>query len=121
MIMTVNEFIEKTASAPESISFQGTMDVISEYYDYSPTRFTNGLEDDQVENLAGSNEGSCKIFAFAKLNGLSEAQTLTCFGDFYRDDVLKNPQGTDHANIRTFMRHGWAGIAFDGEALVAKS
>jgi hypothetical protein len=69
---------------------------------------------------AGSNEGSCKIFAFAKLNNLSDAQTLACFGHFYRHDVQGNPDGTDHANIRTFMRHGLSQVQFDGDALVPR-
>ncbi|MFT4047340.1 MAG: HopJ type III effector protein [Solimonas sp.] len=49
------------------------------------------------------------MLAFAKLQGLSEAETLACFGRFYREDVLKNPDGTDHQNIRNFMRTGWRG------------
>jgi hypothetical protein len=31
--------------------------------------------------------------------------------------VLDNPDGTDHANIRNFIRDGWAGIVFDGVVL----
>jgi len=31
--------------------------------------------------------------------------------------VLGNPQGTDHQNIRNFMKIGWIGIAFEGDAL----
>ena len=119
--MSLKAFIEKTVAAPQSVSFQETMAVIENNYEYTPTRFVNGIGETQVENLAGKNEGSCKIFAFAKLNDLSEEQTLACFGDYYRKDVLENPQGSDHANIRNFMRDGWAGIQFDGEALNAKS
>jgi len=58
--------------------------------------------------------------AFGQLQGLSEQQTLACFGEHYRK-VLATPGETDHANIRTFMRHGWAGIRFDGAALQAKT
>ncbi len=54
--------------------------------------------------------------AFAKLHELSEAKTLALFGDYYRSDVLKNPEGSDHQNIRNFIREGWAGVAFEGEA-----
>jgi hypothetical protein len=35
-------------------------------------------------------------------------------------DVLKNPNGTDHQNIRNFIEFGWDGISFDGEALKKK-
>jgi hypothetical protein len=99
----------------DSLDFKHCMEVIQEYYDYQPSGFTNG----KVRNEAGQNEGSCKIFAFARLNDLNEAKTLACFGEFYRD-VLKAPQGTDHGNIRAFMASGWDGIAFDSEALTRK-
>ena len=57
----------------------------------------------------GENSGSCKIFAFAQLHHLDEASTLACFGAYYRDDVLKHPQGSDHQNIRQFINTGWQG------------
>ena len=56
----------------------------------------------------------------AKQINLSQEQTLTLFGEFYREDVLKNPDGTDHQNIRNFIEFGWDGISFDGEALKKK-
>jgi len=101
-------------------SKEQVMETIAENYHYQPTRFTNGLAPEQVVNEAGTNEGSCKIFAFAQLNQLSQDETLALFGRFYREDVLGNPAGTDHANIRTFISQGWGGIAFDGEVLKAK-
>ena len=73
---------------------------------------------------ASENNGSCKIFAFAKLNGLSKQNTLDCFGKFYREDVLNNPNADDHMNIRTFMLAPEAtpflGISFDGTPLTTK-
>lgn len=104
-------------ASPEQISFTDTMSVIDENYQYQPTTFYNGKGDDVVENLAGSNEGSCKLFAFAQKQSFDGARTLACFGDYYRIDVLENPQGNDHQNIRNFMKHGWQGIRFDGDAL----
>ena len=71
-------------------------------------------------NEAGENNGSCKVFSFAKLKGLNEEETLALFGDFYRTDVLANPEGSDHQNIRNFMQYGWDGIAFQGDALAEK-
>ncbi len=118
--MSINSFIEKTKTNAENVSFEETIAIITENYDYTPTTFTNGTGDDTITNEAGTNEGSCKIFAFAKLNSLDTDQTLACFGKYYREDVLQNPEGADHANIRTFMRHGWGGIQFNGEALSAK-
>jgi hypothetical protein len=118
--MTVGQLIEKLGVAPESIDFDEVIDTISEYYQYLPTKFTNGVGDRALVNEAGSNEGSCKIFSFAKLNNLSDIETLACFGRFYRDDVLANLSGDDHANIRKFMEQGWSGLKFDNVALVNK-
>lgn len=114
--MTLEIFLSKLTSEPLNVEFKETIAVIEACYDYTPTAFTNG----DTENAAGTNEGSCKIFAFGAINALTEAQTLACFGHFYREDVLQNPDGTDHANIRNFIKHGWAGVKFEGEALVLK-
>ncbi len=104
----------------QPVTFEETIAVIGEYYDYRPTRFTNGTNENRVVNEAGSNEGSCKIFYFSRLHRLSEKETLALFGEHYAE-VLSNPNGDSHKNIRTFMRCGWPGIAFDGEALVRRT
>ncbi len=104
----------------EAISFQQTMDIIEQSYHYQPTEFSNGLGESKLINAAGSNEGSCKIFAFAKLNQLTAQQTLNLFGDYYRKDVLQDPDGNGHQNIRNFMQFGWEGISFSSLALTAK-
>lgn len=115
--MSLSQFIGQLKSSPESIEFDQVMGVIAEHYDYIPVRFTNGSGENTVVNEAGTNEGSCRIFAFARLNKFSEAETLACFGTYYRDEVLGDPDGDSHGNIRSFMIHGWPGIQFDGEAL----
>lgn len=97
--------------------FEDVITYVNAHFDYTPTRFSNGLGDNPVINDAGKNEGSCRVFALARHLGLSEADTLQLFGRFYRNDVLGNPEGSDHGNIRRFMRDGWAGIRFDGSAL----
>ena len=109
----VASFISLLTSNAEQVSFEQVMQVISESYNYLPATFTNG----DLLNEAGTNEGSCKIFYFAKLNKLTEQQTLACFGRFYREDVLNNPQGNDHGNIRNFMQHGWSKVEFNSVAL----
>jgi hypothetical protein len=50
---------------------------------------------------------------------LSQEETLRCFGRFYQD-VLHTPEQTDHGNIRNFIKTGWEGIKFEGQALQAK-
>jgi len=117
--MSIEEFKKKVA-AGDAVEFNDVISLIAENYRYIPQTFFNGIGNDRVTNAAGTNEGSCKIFAFAKLNGFTEEQTLSCFGTYYRDDVLKFPKGTDHENIRSFMKHGWSGIEFQGVALLPK-
>lgn len=114
--MSLNEFIENLGVSPEAINFSDTMAVIDAHYEFTPVFFSNG----DIENAAGQNNGSCKIFFFARLHQLTEEQTLHCFGDFYRKDVLESPEGDGHQNIRNFIHHGWQGIRFDGEALVQR-
>ena len=112
--MSIKDLIEQLSTKPETVEFDQVMAVINDNYQYTATRFTNGPD---VVNEAGTNEGSCKIFSFAKLQELTPPQTLACFGKYYREDVLQNPNGSDHGNIRSFIKNGWDGIKFDGEAL----
>ena len=107
--MNVNELIKQCREAPQSVEFEQVIAVIDQHYDYNPSQFSNG----EINNPAGSNEGSCKIFAFAQLNNLSEMETLSLFGHYYRDDVMGHPDGDDHSNIRNFLLDGWLGIHFD--------
>ncbi len=114
--MNISTLISTITTQPEQVSFEEVMETISEHYHYTPSRFVNG----ELVNESSTNEGSCKIFAFAKDNNLSEPQTLACFGRYYTDDVLKHPEGNDHGNIRNFMVSGWGGIRFDTKPLTKK-
>ena len=96
-----------------AVNFTTTISVIDNNYIFTPTKFIN----DETINEANSNNGSCKIFYYAKLHNLSEQATLNAFGDFYTKDVLENPNENDHANIRNFIKTGWAGIKFYDKAL----
>ncbi len=115
--MSISSFLQKLKHSPNSITFSETIAVIEENYDFTPTAFDNGTQ----HNAEGENSGSCKLFAFAKLQNLSQAETLACFGGYYFEEVLGDPEGTNHQNIRNFMKTGWDGIQFEGEALVLKS
>jgi hypothetical protein len=114
--MSLSLFLDKLNSNA-TISFDETMTVINANYHYQPTEFINGLNEEILINQAGTNEGSCKIFAFAKIHHLTQQQTLNLFGDYYRLDVINNSQGTGHQNIRNFIKFGWDGISFQGSAL----
>ena len=114
--MNVTELLDRIRTKPQSVEFKEVMETITSSYDYQPTKFSNSA----MINEAGENEGSCKIFSFAKMHGLDKEQTLNCFGKFYRDEVLQDPDGKAHGNIRSFMSCGWEGIHFEGEALRVK-
>jgi len=114
--MELNTFLQHLNESPDSITFNDTMAAIESSYEFTPTSFRNG----SLSNEAGQNNGSCKLFSFSRLQGLSQQQTLHCFGAYYRDDVLKHPDGTDHQNIRNFIKTGWEGIEFDGTPLTPK-
>ncbi len=115
--MTIAAFLEKLKRTPNTITFLESISVIEENYDFTPTAFENGTQ----HNAAGENSGSCKLFVFAQLQNLSQAETLACFGAYYFEEVLGNPEGTNHQNIRNFMKTGWSGIQFEGPALALKS
>nr|WP_299417428.1 HopJ type III effector protein [uncultured Emticicia sp.] len=114
--MTLDSFLKKLNENPQEVAFSDTMAVVEELYNFTPTAFQNG----NLHNEAGQNSGSCKLFSFAKLQNFSLEHTLACFGDFYRKDVLENPNASNHQNIRNFMKTGWDGISFEGQALVEK-
>ncbi len=114
--MDLITFKTKLQNAPETIEFDDTMSIIDQLYDVKPGEFRNG----DLVNPAGQNTGSCKLFAFAKLQDFSVAETLACFGSYYRDDVLLNPDADNHQNIRNFIKTGWDGIQFKSNILTEK-
>lgn len=114
--MNIKEFINKLKTKPTDISFSETIAVIDSNYNFTPTAFING----DLQNKAGENSGSCKLLAFAKKQGFTKEETLTCFGKYYFDDVLKDLNGLGHQNIRNFMKTGFDGLTFEGEPLNLK-
>jgi hypothetical protein len=114
--MKPQELLHVLRSHPTQIEFQAVIACIDEHYDFSPTAFVNG----ELRSEAGQNSGSCKVLSFAKLHDLSDQETLALFGAYYRVDVLENPAGTDHGNIRNLMVSGLVGVHFEGQALQAK-
>ena len=119
--MSLAELILQIQNNPELVDFNSVISTIDSEYQYTPSKFTNGVGQDVVINESSTNEGSCKIFAFAQLNNLTKQQALACFGKYYREDVLKNPEGTDHANIRTLIKYDLNDIKFDNNVLIKKN
>lgn len=114
--MTLQDFKKSLKETPEKIKFSETMAIIDANYEFTPTAFTNGT----LQNAAGENSGSCKVFSFALEQGLSKEQTLACFGEYYFRDVVQNPNATDHQNIRNFIKTGFEELYFEKEALKKK-
>ncbi len=114
--MTLERFFRRLEAEPEGIEFTEVIALINQLYEFTPTAFSNGA----IDNEAGQNSGSCRVFAFARLHELNEAQTLALFGAYYRADVLRTPDGSSHPNIRQFMLTGWSGIDFEGVVLRAR-
>lgn len=104
-----------TALKEKSITFNEVIKFIDTYYQHRPAAFKNG----DAYNEATQNQGSAKVFAFARLNNLSAEDTLYLFAEHYQA-VLAHPDAADHQNIRQFMAYGWPGVVFEQEALVAK-
>ncbi|HEB83070.1 MAG TPA: hypothetical protein ENJ11_09450, partial [Gammaproteobacteria bacterium] len=70
MMKTPEEYVQQLKNAPKQASFDELMEIIGHYYDYQPCAFRNGSGEDTVSNQAGENEGSCRLFAFARLHAL---------------------------------------------------
>ncbi|WP_163135197.1 HopJ type III effector protein [Agarivorans sp. Alg241-V36] len=112
----IANFVEVLTKDPDQIRFEDSMKIIDANYEFTPSAFSNGKQN----NAEGENSGSCKVFAFGQLNELSKQQTLALFGQYYQD-VLSTPYGDDHQNIRQFIKNGWNGISFSQPALSAKA
>lgn len=97
------------------IIFADVLAFIDDNYNYTPTAFTNGNQ----ENAIDQNQGSAKVLAFAKLNDYTENDTLKLFAEHYKV-VIETPNGTDHNNIRQFMQNGWNGVSFENDVLTKK-
>jgi HopJ type III effector protein len=112
-----NGNLQMSADGSDDIVFKDVMELIDTHYESQLLEFKNG----DIVNMPGENEGSAKILSYAALSNLDEKNTLKLWGEYYRD-VLKNPNGTDHANIRNFIKYGWKGVPFEnGIALTRKN
>jgi hypothetical protein len=86
------------------LMFADVMELVDKHYENQLLEFTNG----DLVNKAGENDGSAKVLSYAALSNLDKETTLKLFGEHYRA-VKATPDGTDHQNIRNFMKTGWEG------------
>ncbi|MDB5021220.1 MAG: HopJ type effector protein [Pedobacter sp.] len=103
-----------TGLKSNALAFTDVLAFIESHYQHTPVAFKNG----DLYNEATQNQGSAKVFSFAQLNNLSAEDTLYLFAEHYQS-VLAHPDATDHQNIRQFTAQGWAGVNFEGQALIA--
>ena len=98
----------------ESVTFKETIDFLDTHYFYFEVPFKNG----PLYSKPNENTGTAKILSFGLMTRMTEAQTLAMFGEIYRN---LSPDGTDHANIRQFIKTGFAGVSFEtGLAISSK-
>lgn len=101
----------------DELKFEDVIELIDTHYEYGLIEFKNG----DIVNKQGENEGSAKLLSYAALSGMDKETTLKLWGQYYRE-VLKDPSGTSHQNIRNFMKYGWEGVPFEnGIALTRKN
>ncbi|WP_075341470.1 HopJ type III effector protein [Tenacibaculum agarivorans] len=113
--MTLQDFKHQLQNEPATIDFKETIAVIENNYNFTPSAFKNG----ELENEVSQNQGSCKVFSFAIQQELTKEETLACFGQYYTE-VLGDPNGTGHQNIRNFMKTSFEGLQFENETLTKK-
>jgi len=112
----LENLLEYIRSNSEYVEFNEVMELIDDLYNFTPTAFDNG----ELHNAAGENNGSCKLLAFGQMHQLEKQHLLNCFGAYYHEDVIKNPKDDSHQNIRNFIKFGWNGVTFHGQALALK-
>lgn len=109
----IKEILSKLAL--DEIGFSDVLAQVDSEYNHVPTAFQNG---DQY-NASTENQGSARVLFYAQLNKLSKEDTLRLFAEHYKN-VLDNPGANNHQNIRQFIKNGWAGVKFEGDALLPK-
>lgn len=101
----------------DDLTFEEVMEMIDEHFEDGLIEFKNG----DILNAAGENMGSAKILSYAALAQMDKDTTLKLWGQYYRE-VLADPDGDSHQNIRNFMKYGWDGVPFEnGIALTRKN
>mmetsp|Transcript_35112 Transcript_35112/g.74087 ORF Transcript_35112/g.74087 Transcript_35112/m.74087 type:complete len:213 (-) Transcript_35112:147-785(-) len=101
----------------DDLKFEEFIELCDEQYEHGLIEFKNG----DVVNMPGENDGSAKVLSYAALADFDKEMTLKLWGQYYRD-VVATPDGTDHQNIRNFMKYGWDGVDFyNGISLTKKT
>lgn len=106
-----------TNAQQNNVVFQDVISTIRAHYECCPVAFSTGTGTAlRTDNAAGTNMASSQLLAYARRLGLDAATALALYGEHYRD-VLADPAGKSHANIRAFMANGWAGVVMTEDPL----
>ncbi|KAJ1637914.1 HopJ type III effector protein-domain-containing protein [Pavlovales sp. CCMP2436] len=97
----------KVRTQPGSVMFAETLEAIDQAFEFFGTKFVNGA----VSSTSSENEGSSKVLSLSQLVGMTTDETLVCFGEHYRD-VVADPSGSSHANVRALMTTGLEAVLF---------
>merc|ERR1712003_214908 len=101
----------------DDLMFEEFVEMVDESYESQLLEFKNG----DIVNKPGENDGSAKVLSYAALSNFDKETTLKLWGQYYRE-VLNDPDGDSHPNIRNFMKTGWDGVPFEnGIALTKKN
>jgi hypothetical protein len=91
----IRTFIERLRTTPETIQFAEVIALIDSHYSHTPTAFINGA----ATNQASENQGSAKVFSFARLHDLNEIETLHCFALKPLINFVKHFGGNFHRSL----------------------
>ena len=84
--MTVAELVQKIKTQAENIQFSEIIETVDANYNFTPTAFKNG----ETMNEANQNNGSCKVFSFAKnQRNLLKPSQLKLISSYYKLFIIK--------------------------------
>jgi len=99
------------------VTFEEFTEMVNEFFETQLLEFKNG----DLLNKQGENEGSAMVLSYSALSNFDKETTLKLWGQYYRE-VLADPKGDSHQNIRNFMKYGWEGVPFEnGISLTRKN
>lgn len=93
--------------ANSDVQMDDVIAVCDREFEYTDSSFSVGA----VENKVGTNVKSSKILSFAYLTKMDTETALKCYGEVYRE-VLVDPDGDSHGNIRALMKGGTECVKF---------
>lgn len=101
LIEKVRKIGRELAREWKNTDFGNTIQAIDSILETEPVDFVNG----EVPNTSGENLWSLKVLAFGKMMWFHTQEVLSMFWEYYRE-VIDNPDGNSHQNIRALQKTG---------------